>query len=284
MRLKHIIYIFLLFSCSREIEIDLPGHKPELVVNCLLIPDSLLQVQVTSSMALLKKSGKEYPVAEVIASINGARDTLRGMGNGLYTGNLPLLPGDKVFLTVKSGEQVCTGLDSIPPLVPVAGAELRNKTGLTRDGEPKSEFLVRFSDPPGNRNCYEVFLVEYSAYGTSSVIILHSDDPVFVNEADEVYYPKKRVFSDELFNGKEYTVKIYFYGEVDPESRYVLFFNSVSQSYYNIHKRLIRHEYNQTSDIWDGIANPVPMIGNISNARGCILSVNIGMYPISTIE
>ena len=75
------------------------------------------------------------------------------------------------------------------------------------------------------------------------------------------------LLSDELFDGKNVRLKLYSeYSDYDTEL--YIYFRSVSRTYYQYKKKLLRHIENQYSNIWSGTGNPVTLFSNIENGYG----------------
>ena len=137
---------------------------------------------------------------------------------------------------------------------------------------------ISFTDPPDATNYYEL-LISSKPGGTNGWYTEYeTNDPVLMNEGDQDYHPTSFFFSDELFNGEQYTMRIkngvgYMTkdNKLTPTPLYATL-RSVSRAYYKYRKYYTRHAYNQQSQnefidlIFKG--EPQNMFTNIENGYG----------------
>jgi hypothetical protein len=268
--------LFLLTSCTKEVVIDLPDHEGKLVINSLFSPDTLLCVHVSRSRVITDTFFIQETAPIVVLKYVGETDTLQSTGNGYYM-SLNHVPWVQTRYTIEVfsteyGE--ATASDKIPAKVPFEVINYMQEAGIDIEGCNFSSIIIRFSEPPGEKNYYEIKVVHESNSGGKlryEKLWLWSNDAVIRNEGyvNEVY--DNLIFSDELINGKSQTLAFNFYHFVDEKniaSRFFIHFRSVSENYFFYKKKLMLHFENQISDIWDGTVNPVNLYSNVENGYG----------------
>ncbi len=161
-------------------------------------------------------------------------------------------------------------------MVKIKGATIRYPAGVDKYGDEYAEATISFSDPPNIKNYYEVLI--YKLYENKKTDYWNSDgdvkviDPVLLNEGDQDYLPTTFFFSDELFDGQEYTLRVNSPGGIGNSINYTVSLRSISESYYLYRKYYTRHSYNQQfeGDFLDLVfkGEPQPMFSNIVNGYG----------------
>jgi hypothetical protein len=138
-----------------------------------------------------------------------------------------------------------------------------------------------FTDKPGP-DYYELSIIaEYYVdidLRRQNVGFKYSTDPVLVSTGLLDYYSESIVFTDELFDGEQTSIKANYWiqtGEMPligegPEYSYLLFvsFRSISESYYNYIRKQIIYQYSLESSIFTGLPDPVHMYSNINGGYG----------------
>jgi hypothetical protein len=198
------------------------------------------------------------------------------IGNYLTTNTIPIVNKKYTVEIAATGLPVIRAFDSIPDQVPITDALLIFPAGVDPYGDAIIEADISFSDPSDETNYYEILI--YSAEGEINYWNYYGDveitDPVLLNEGDLAYYPTTFFFSDALFNGEKYTMKIIDggrspYGEV---FKHYVSLRSISKSYYLYRKYYTRHAYNQQfqGDFLDLIfkGEPQNMYSNIEGGYG----------------
>ena len=197
MKLKHTLYFLLpliaiFYGCDmdKDIDIELPAHKPQLVVEGYLEPGKPLRIAVQESASYFDAPTPPLvPDAEVYITHNGRRielaykpkiDNLTGF---LYTHSSNEImegkPGDIYGLEVTDGKgRKVTGFTTILPPVPIDTVEWRfNDKDLAL-------LLTSFQDNGNTQNYYRY--------------MTHRDS--LNHDSDREFYA-----SDEVNNGKRVT-------------------------------------------------------------------------------
>ena len=270
--------VFLFSSCTKVIHIPIPEIESKLVVNCFFTPDSIFTLYVGKSVPIFDDKPRVLEDATVFLFQNDVCvDTLQ-YSEGLYLSTYRATTQEKYSIKVQ-----CPGLDtayaenSIPPAPEQITGSFCDSVLWDEDGYPVSQAKIEISDDPYQENYYEILLKIFywdpydSLWHNNGDMWYYSDnpDPVLENEGLIPYDPSTILFSDELFNGTRYTLTInYQQTELRVKNNLIVCLRAVSKDYYQYKKQLIKHLYNQESDIWDGTGNPVQMYSNIQGGYG----------------
>ena len=305
-----LLVVLIVSSCQKVIEFSGSITDPQMVVNCLLTPDSVVSAQVSQSRFFLSNSATFESIdnANVSLYVNGLLkdNSLTGKANGLYAGAYKPVVGDSISLKVKiPGQNDITCSTTIPhPVGPFWINSNLELTGINTPivavvtpktgGDPVTDTIgtsvgsrlflsLTFKDNPDVTNYYRlvVYTKTYSGTKVTTDYTFYFDDIVSGNSTGDAVGPptslssnKFNVFSDELFNGKQYSLKFsvddnfnsYFPGQSRPQSSKSLFVNlqSISKSYYLY---LQTRSNIKTNSFF---AEPVQVYSNINGGVGII--------------
>ena len=150
-----ILTSFVLFSCEKEIELDVNSSESQHVIEALLPFDSYASVSIVKS----KNYNQDHqyppvPSATVTLSDNtGNSEVLEFMPSGLYESRIIKgIQGVTYFLTIEIGEKIYTSLSTMPYAVQIEDLSMFH---LQLMG---SFPIIRFNDPPGIENYYRAIL------------------------------------------------------------------------------------------------------------------------------
>ena len=272
-----------LTGCIDQISADLPAPPKVLVVNSVLTPDSVFQVQVSRVTSATDASSRVLSTAQVsLSTSGGAVEVLRNQGNGLYYS--PTKPSNGVPYTLQvavPGYPSVSATDTVPVLVPIREAWFSYPTGTDRNNELLGTVVVRFDDPVRTANFYEI-----SGYQETQFLTLDArGNAALTAEDDSGLNPKPLVFSDKLFNGRSFELRASFLphsrggGSGGPTTRPPrLVLRSISRAYYQYRKSWTRHLYNQGSkgDTYDlnqllFLGDPSTMYSNVNGGYGVVV-------------
>jgi hypothetical protein len=254
-------------SCSKEIEIDTKGFEKRVVVNSVFNPGDPFFFQFSYTKIPIN----QYSIITDSIHILLYEDTHKILDTKILSDTLAtsIYPswGSRYNLKVHiEGFDTILASDTVPMLVPIVDATIKQPISIDRYGDRISQASITFSDPPNERNYYELFFVN-AQYDYDTKIT----DPVLLNEGDIPYMPTTYFFSDELFNGQKYTLLINRDLGYGITTKVIL--RSVSRNYYLYRKYWTRHSFNQTTDesgfrgiIYKG--ETLPMFNNIVNGYG----------------
>lgn len=232
-----------LSSCDleKEIEIDLPQHKSQLVVECYLEPGKPYRLTVYESAGYFDRPEPVLvPDARVIISHNGKADTLQYQPQydqtieKLYTHVSKTVaegkPGDIYSIEIKDsrGRQI-KAFTQVQPLVPIDTLEYKFSTV-----EEEAYLLARFRDDPSRKNRYRLIINKDSLRA----------------EVQNDY-----LVNDQLENGKEITVRTRY--KFKPNDTLYVRLYHVEEKYYEFVK--------STSDARDANGNPFAQPASIKS-------------------
>ena len=296
---KFIFYLLLiaLFShCQRELELDIPEVAVKPVISCLFSPDSVFKLNITKSAALNDPT-IEYISDAVCVLYKGSTivDTLNYVRNGFYLSKIYPSKGQTYSILIKinsmsddeivASSYVPAGLN----LVQVSQQDFAVEDNtIENSGDiklPFCRFSVTIDDPPDEKNYYELRILLKQDWNDSTPnpvqsVALYSYDRIIVNEDILDYKPEIVPFSDSLFNGQRVTIDFLYHPGWIFESygnhryfsygkyRLIYVFRSISKEMYQYRKALIKHLYNQQTDNFEILGDPVQMYSNFINAYG----------------
>ncbi|NOZ46575.1 MAG: DUF4249 domain-containing protein [Chlorobi bacterium] len=277
--------MFLIFSCTKEIEVKIPKEEQKLVVNSFFTPDKNIEVHVSQSAYIYDTVS--LPVNNAIVKLyanNNFIDTLTFQSKGIYLSNIKPVTGKKYRLNVAAdGYTDVTTFDKIPEKTKIISSSRIDNFGVNEYETAYSQLKVTFRDNPNEQNFYEIILIYYYDYNPypylstdstyASFARLNSNDPVIASEVeiDNGWWHQSLFFNDELFNGQKYTLSAIYRIILSPviHEDYTLYvhLNSVSENYYNYKRKL--YQYNQNSDgLWNNSGEAVQIFSNVENGYG----------------
>jgi len=246
MKSKIVIYtafvlISLLSSCEKTIDFNGKVPDPQLVMNCIALPDSTITVNLTKSKFFLSSSQDFTTVdnAIVTATINDTlKVNLTNTGNGNYVSGIIPKPNDKVRIdaSAPSLESVWAEVNVQPKMTIISidttwvkidnsySYPIYNLTGDSIIGNAYNaevKIKIKFQDNATEQNYYRLnvsnglnYRSGYSSYG-SGYSGVEFDDIVFGNTTQQGSILDivsgtygNNCFTDELINGKEYSLSI----------------------------------------------------------------------------
>ncbi len=273
-----ILLLFLHCGCTKVIEINLDNNKA-LVLNSIFNTDSTFTIRISTTTSLLNNYD---PLNENLHFSLYEEDKLifeSVSQSSLFTTNLKPVSGRKYTVELKSDNFTpIKASDTIPNLVPIENAYMIFPAGVDAFGFYKAEASITFTDPPNQTNFYEL-LISLKPGGTNAWNSdYETNDPVLKNEGDQDYHPTSFFFSDELFNGESYTLRIKHTVGYSQNGKIFKVFplyaklRSISRTYYKYRKYYTRHSYNQQfqNEFLDFIfkGEPQNMFTNIENGYG----------------
>jgi len=269
-----IILCFIFTNCEKEVNINFPKHKIAPVLNCLFSQDSVFKVHISKSAPILNNFRSRIGDATVQLFEDDKMVEELSFDGSIYGSSI--IPQPKKIYRIEANTpefQHITAFDYIPTKPHIISASFKDSVYKDEDGFDMSQAKIKIQDNPNNKDYYELILVSKPIGPYYSVSYdMTNNDPVLLNEDILEYLPEYLVFSDELFDGKNYTFTVNYgtpvYNDEQIKHELTIYLRHISENYYKYKKRLLIHLYNQDSDIWDGIGDPVPMYTNIENGFG----------------
>lgn len=300
--LKVIIMCFLLFSCTKEVEIEIPHEKPKIVAYSTIVPytppcPKQPGINLQSSMHIFDHSSGIINDAIVLYFENGIlKDTLKyietqdiyGMADS--TSDYPIAGNSYSIRVQKDGYESITASTTIPSKVIISDTSIVPISYFDDTGTVYSEISVTFTDPADEINFYEICVSGYAYIYESfnNYYELSTYDNIITSESYypsilsfDVNKPKCLLFNDKSINGSEYTLRVY-YCPPQGEGEYRCISNhyisvhlrNVSYEYYKFKTSMIQHLNNKEEDILYGMGEPINIISNINNGYGLFAGFN----------
>ena len=201
-----------------------------------------------------------------------------------------------------------TATDSIPNRSFVNNDATFGSAGFVDEhGDNVNKFSVRFTDPPNQKDYYELFVFSWNDFSITDSFYVrvrtfpYQPNAILSNEGDQDFQPWTMYFSDELFDGElVHFEQSFISGAIrtipmpgkpfglEEDGTYLLFRN-VSEAYYKSLKSWTRHRYTQRvgegiADVSDAILDdfqrvifapdPTPMYSNVEGGLGVFAGVN----------
>jgi hypothetical protein len=332
MKSKYFLYITLvlipfLSACEKEIEFKGDLLKPKLVLNGLLMPDSIVKINLTQGRFFLDNDGPYKNINNAIVELwkDGNKiENLSSIGEGYYVGSYVPKIGDNIRITA-----TCDGFDPIEcstgivipsPVIAVDTMNYREEKHyyyIYDDGSYYTdssfyylfigfETQITFQDPKDIPNYYHinVFIKYHFSNGDSLLVTVWyvSDDLVFQTGNDLDFlednnYMKSTLFTDELFDGKEYKLKLKTnvpvsigVGENPYSPEYenpelvgmdiIVELQSLSHAYY-MYLKTCEANFNLKNSFMEYFAEPVQIYSNVKGGIGILGSYSSSIYTIS---
>jgi len=269
-------------TCTKIIEIDFPEHEPKLVVNSLFTDGQRIRVHLSKTASAFDYSTPTVENGLVRLFCNDEEIDTLIFNNGYYYSDVVALRNEKysLFVSVPDMESVSSE-DIIPEKTLIESYVHRDSIMMDDNNHPVMQLDLEFTDKPGP-DFYELSVIaDYYVAGFNyrhSVGFKYSTDPVLVSTGLLDYYSESIVFTDELFDGEQTSIKANYWiqtGEMPligegPEYGYILFVSlrSISESYYNYIRKQIIYQYSLESNIFTGLPDPVHMYSNITGGYG----------------
>jgi len=269
-------------SCTKIIEIDLPPHESKMVVNSLFTDGQRIRVHLSKTASAFEYSTPTIENGLVRLFCNDEEIETLIFNNGYYFSNINAEQGEKYSLIVSAPEmESVSSEDIIPEKTLIESYVHRDSVMMDDNNFPVMQLELGFTDKPGP-DYYELSIIaEYYVdidLRRQNVGFKYSTDPVLVSTGLLDYYSESIVFTDELFDGEQTSIKANYWiqtGEMPligegPEYGYILFVSlrSISESYYNFIRKQIIYQYSLESNIFTGLPDPVHMYSNITGGYG----------------
>ena len=290
-----------LTGCIDQISADLPVPPKVLVVNSVLTPDSLFQVQVSRVTSIVDSSSRLLSSARVYLIAPGrSPELLRNQGQGLYASlNKPASGLPYTLRAEADGYPTASATDTVPASVSIREAWYSYPTGTNLDNDLLGTIVVRFDDPVKTADFYEITAFQVEGQGSGRRLYQSKNfgldargNATLAAEGDADFDPESLVFSDKLFNGQAFELRASFSpfarqgggilnGQPFPprvSGEVYVVLRSVSRAYYQYRKSWTRHFYNQGTKGLGGsltqllfLGDPTRMYSNVGMGYGVVV-------------
>lgn len=282
---KHTVILFFLIlfsSCTKIVDIHFPEHTPELVVNCLFTPDSLLTLQVSTTVGFndsIKNEFTESLDIELYCDDNYIED-LTDQGKGTYISNI--YPEVEKMYKIKINRENAKTITA-QSYIPKLPEYINFDTILSFYYDPKEEIffslgLLSINDSPTSDDYYS-FQLTMSPRDFNNFYYIgykYTDERLKSSEIEK-YEKSFMLFTDKYFNGQDVVLSFdYTAWPTDSQTYYLIYkFKTLSSDYYKYINSLIIHTENQ--DYFNDpfyVGQPVKVYSNIKNGYGIFAGFN----------
>lgn len=233
-----LITILLLASCEKEIEFNGEITDPKVVVNSYITPDSIITAHISESRFFLTNGYSFKNIENAVISIytNGVLiEKMTYVGDGIYSGTIKSKPavGEtiKLVVNVPSKDEVSceTKIEPKSVILSIDTTQITtSKTPITTYSSNNGaldtigyyvyydcKYKLKIKDDANPQNFYRLVVRTHTLYaggGFSDSYIFNFDDIVSGNSNSNEFSlsgntnNEYNVFSDEIFNGKEYSL------------------------------------------------------------------------------
>lgn len=301
-----------LSSCVKEIDLEYLRPASRLVLNSIAEVGKELDVSVSRTWFLTENNPNvTIPNAEVDLYVNGIfRERMAWrkadgediVQKGCYHSSYCPATGETLKIVARApGYKEVSAETLLPAPTPILDLKIEpyyhSEYGSRYKG---AMFKLTFQDNPNQEDYY---LLRYEQgiplenpvgdekYEWSSYSVDFSKDPVFTNQHtvmdqimgyDWIYGYRGRYFSDELFNGKEYTIKVTtsYYPTENYPIRARLY--TLSKSYFLYLRSMMNAtDGNFVSDLANaGLAEPIKIYSNVLDGVGILGGCQLEQYVL----
>ena len=266
--------LFTIIGCETIVEVDLPEHEPVLVANSLFSPDRLWEVKLNKSKNSLDRESNRAITNATIEIFDGENlvASLTHVDDGIYRSTANETPNIGSTYTLQAsapGFDPIVASDYVPEPVQISSVQ-------TDINSYPFKVTVRFSDPPNEKNYYQVLVISEDTNGSGELhpVWFESDDLLFQDLGG--VDPGDALFDDSLISGKNYSLILKTYPhQVEPMAKMYVMLLSVSESYYNYMKSTKFQEDHGENPF----STPIQVYNNIENGLGVFAGYAVSMFP-----
>jgi hypothetical protein len=294
-----IISAILLSGCARDIDFDGKEPAPKMVVNAVINAQSDTNL-IKISESVFDFSGQKPGIVEspeIRLNINGKEcnqlwlDTLIGV-HAYYKFASNLNGGDKIEFSAHTPKHgTVTGHD----IVPYNTVEIKNidHSWFFRDGTGYLRLYVTLKDNPLERHFYRIVVktkgdivhpsIQEPINDWSLEQVFIDDEMLFHNPTETEEDGKSpnffRIFTDDMIQGKEYTLNIYIEGFNEANSPWLDYVRQwVKVEIHTLSEKLYQNLHSQELFIGpsgDVFSEPVKIYTNMQGGYGILGGYNV---------
>jgi hypothetical protein len=278
----YVFFTFILISLAAcEQVIDFNGKQPDdkIILNTIIgCDENYHSINLYKSAFLFSSNEMQRLTATVEIKVNNTLTAVENDGYGFYMFNADLQANDKIEISVFDNSLGNVKAESVVPEPPVI-LSVNSEYFLDFDSATYyMRTLITLRDKPDEKNYYRLLIkrtktyheeYEYSfeetEYFVNQDIVLSS----LSREGKEDDNNLSRIFPDELFQGKEYTINVYFPLGQRYETRNEIIdveieLQALTEPLY-LYMRSLEQKWN--SDVFD---QPVKVYSNVSGGYGIL--------------
>jgi len=292
-----VICMLFFFSCTKEVEIDMPQSKKLPIVNSLFCAGDTICVSIYESVASLDGVPKIIDDALVLLyEDDNPADTLVYSENGLYVSNIIAKIGSVYRVEAFcNGHKTCYATDTVPGLPVLTGVAFRDSALIDRDGFYISNAELSINSIVTKTGYYEIkmFARYFDDYGLGGIVEelnnisfsqINNTDPVLLNSEVTFLDYSILLFSNNLFLNESYVLPVYYYDLNNQWSNdysdydLIVSMRAVSANYYKYKCSEIIQNFdgNGLFQQWNNLsAMPTSLYSNVENGFGIFAAYSV---------
>lgn len=259
-----------ILSCKKVIELDLPETDSKIVINSFFTDNSPIKVHLSKSLGILENNFPECTDATVIVRENGIIIDTMYQESGYYYSHIQAEKNKNYALEITApGMETVLCEDVIPENTILQSYVCADSIYIDGDGFIINELKLDFEDPAGP-SFYEVELKATDVVHNyeTGLWFMKNSDPIITSTGLLDYNPRTLIFTDDMFDGKHCSVKIYFATQTYLDYKLKIIFRSVSESYYKYKEKQFGYLFSLENDIFRGMSEPINLYSNITGGYG----------------
>lgn len=269
LRSRNFLFVFytcLLFftsACETNVEVDIPEHDAQMVMNALITPDDRLVVKLSESQYILSQNYQKTTIDDAEIRIFKNRrfeEVLTDKGNGLYKSELILRAGNNYIIEASAPDFVdVRAVSYIPDIVKISRFDYKKKTSIL---PVHYNCSLTFNDPMDKKNYYFLRIsTKHKADNVQRQLYIDTKDKMV---AEDEFVGESIVFTDEQLNGMEKTLQFEFALNNNKEQLITVEFVNITFDLYLYLKTRAKQIYS----IENPFIEPVEVHSNIINGLG----------------
>ncbi|MCD8042066.1 MAG: DUF4249 domain-containing protein [Tannerellaceae bacterium] len=286
--LRFCLLLFLLVGCEKIIDFD-GKHPPKKIVLTTFVGCDSDTSFITISESSLIYDEIDFVIPEeagIKIDINGKPCEKIWLAHSYtheYSPEITLgfeasvKEGDVIHVSVETDKHpVVTGQETIPPPPVILDVQTEQFKHSGYD-DYLMRALIRIKDDPAISNYYRLLIKLYESddwwgyidYYIDQDLVMSSLSSQEIQDGEDTN--RMRIFPDDLFNGKEYTLNVYFWDPFyyeNKERQLIIEVQALSESMYLYLRSL---EMSSNSDIF---SEPVRIYSNIKGGYGVVGTYN----------
>ena len=283
-----IAILFIFSSCEKKLDIDLPESEKKIVVNGIVNPDSLMKVRISKSMNVLDNGKIQYLSDATVKLFKDDTflENLNNMDSGYFQSSVvPEINSDYKLTVDYSGLTSVNANIKLQDAVEIMSIDTVSEIQINDFWETKiMHFDIKIKDDAEKEDFYflslRAMIPVYEFIDTTLLIVGYEEGNMYFNSEDPILRNSESftldgmqgiVFSDEMFNGVEYTFDIEHYidkyediGENDLSTMYYVKLLTITEDVFNYITSYNLNQYTQ----YDPFAQPVQILSNVENGLG----------------
>ncbi len=287
--------VLVTLSCARLISDEFPDFEDLPAVNCMLVSGDSLTLHVSLAQKLDSTELTLIDDASVqLTQGESGSFQLSYQDNGIYTSNHLVEPKAAYQISVLlDGYPEILAHDSVPTTCDISILSQTNNARLDEEGYFDASIELGFTDDPETEDYYELLMYKRTDNYSGLTHLFNEQSPILLNEGFEPYTTESLLFSDELMEGEEVKMNLFYSapnssGSYDNFRRYHEFqehaliaeFRHVSKEYYLFMKSRYFYENTRYADFIEGTSTAYPIYSNVENGLGIVAAYSSSMDSI----